>query len=60
MNKSKRGGKREGAGRPITGHARIKTSITLNQDDKEWLNKQEEKTADLIDLAFKLLRNNKS
>ncbi len=56
MNKN-RGGKREGAGRPVTGDARIKTSITLKRDDKNWLFRQKEKTSELIDIAIKLLRN---
>ncbi len=55
--KNSRGGKREGAGRPSTGDARIKTSITLKRDDKNWLFSQKEKTSELIDSALKLLRN---
>ncbi len=56
MNKSNHGGRRKGAGRPVTGDARIKTSITLRPDDKNWLSKQKQKTSELIDLALKLLR----
>ena len=51
-----RGGKRVGAGRKKSDNPRVKTSITIKSDDKEWLNNREEKTSELIDLAFILLR----
>ena len=50
-----RGGSREGAGRPSLGSARIKTSITLTKDHKEWLDGQSDSLSMSISKAIQLL-----
>ena len=57
--KNTRGGKREGAGRPISANKRIKSSFTIKPDLLVWVRSQPGSMSDLVNQGLELLKSSK-